>query len=459
MAYSMGLDQIDDGRSVAPLDFDGDGDLDLAMLNLRGLRLMENTSPPRRFARVRLVSSPLGAIVEIETSAGVQRDYVKATTGFATQVPLDLHFGLNDAERIDRLTIFWPDGVEQTLTNLPVDLLLTIREGDDEVTATPLPRWPEASRPRGITGPPADLTAERVEGGRAPLLAEGRPSVLHFPAAGQESGLSKLEPLSRRARVVAVYVDASSAPDVSVPGFVADAALIESIFGATGPPPLPVTLVLDTDGRLRRAFIRDVSRDEVEEILESLGAGPWASDYASLGQLHLHRKEFDTAAEYFERAIQADAEAGDSHYMLGVVRVKQKRLPEAIREFRKQIDVDPEYVWAHVDLGIVFFSTRRLEESERELREAIRLDPDLAKARVCLATLLAEGDKLSEASEQLEAALRLDSDAWELHNALAGVYVRMGKIEKARTVFQRSLDLNPDNEMARRFLERVRRNR
>ena len=56
VAYSLGLDFIDDGRAFVPVDVDGDGDLDLPMASLQRFRLMENVLPraDRHFARLRL---------------------------------------------------------------------------------------------------------------------------------------------------------------------------------------------------------------------------------------------------------------------------------------------------------------------------------------------------------------------------------------------------------------------
>src|SRR5258706_14286032 len=79
--HAFALDFPDDGRAVAPVDIDGDGDLDLAMLSLQGLRLMENRSPPRSFARLRLEATKgdrqaISARVRLEAGGVTQQDYV-----------------------------------------------------------------------------------------------------------------------------------------------------------------------------------------------------------------------------------------------------------------------------------------------------------------------------------------------------------------------------------------------
>ena len=428
MGYSLGLDGIDDGRAVAPLDFDGDGDLDLALLNLRGLRLLENTATPRRFVRVRLMppASALGAIVEIETAEGVQRDYVKATTGFSTQVPLELHFGLKDAERIERLTVRWPGGEPQTFEGLPVDRGLTIREGQGGVEERPLPRWPERSRPRGISGFPAGLEAERVEGGRERVIAGEGPAIVHFWAPGKEDQLSMLASLSQGVQVVGICVEGEDRDRIreriASLGLKYRQYVGEKIFGAAGGRmPLPTTMVIDGEGRLLRAFYRTVLREELEAVLNSLGRGDWESDYEFLGGLHLFREELEEATRHFERAIEINPNAVKSHFYLGVIRAKQKRHAEAFSSFRRHLKLNPEHASGYRELGVVFFKMGRTREAIGALRMAIRLD----------------------------------SGSWESHNALGAVYWKSGSIGEATKVFQQALKLNPKNEIARRFLQTV----
>jgi hypothetical protein len=48
---------------------------------------------------------------------------------FRSQMPAQVHFGLGDATTIDRLTIRWPSGTVQELTDLAADRHVVIEEG------------------------------------------------------------------------------------------------------------------------------------------------------------------------------------------------------------------------------------------------------------------------------------------------------------------------------------------
>ena len=51
-----------------------------------------------------------------------------AGSGYLSQDDGRLHFGLGAAARVDKLTIHWPSGREQTIENPAVDRILTVEE-------------------------------------------------------------------------------------------------------------------------------------------------------------------------------------------------------------------------------------------------------------------------------------------------------------------------------------------
>src|SRR5437764_14813105 len=72
----------------------------------------------------------IGARVRVVTGKHSQTDEVHSGTSVMSQSDLRLHFGLGDAENIDRLEVKWPTTQEvETFTNLEVNRILTIKEG------------------------------------------------------------------------------------------------------------------------------------------------------------------------------------------------------------------------------------------------------------------------------------------------------------------------------------------
>ena len=51
-----------------------------------------------------------------------------AGSGYLSQDDARVHFGLGSAAKIDKLTIQWPSGKQQTLENLTVDRVLLVEE-------------------------------------------------------------------------------------------------------------------------------------------------------------------------------------------------------------------------------------------------------------------------------------------------------------------------------------------
>ena len=153
-SFASAADIDSDSRSVIASDFDGDGAPDLLVGSVGGgpLRLFLNRFPASRRVRLDLVGeeSNRAAIgTRVVAEAGGQRivrDLFPAT-GAMGQGPAELILGLGRAERIDRLTLRWPSGREQVLSDLPADRRIRIVEGRAEPEIAPL-ATPAPAKPK-----------------------------------------------------------------------------------------------------------------------------------------------------------------------------------------------------------------------------------------------------------------------------------------------------------------------
>ena len=133
--------RIEDGRGVAVADFDRDGRLDLAIQNLdKPAVLLMGRGDAGNWFQVRLEGThsnrdAIGASVVAEVAGRRQLRQVAGSAGFLSSSSRVLHFGLGDAERIDRLEVRWPSGKREVLENLDANQRLELREGEATTTA------------------------------------------------------------------------------------------------------------------------------------------------------------------------------------------------------------------------------------------------------------------------------------------------------------------------------------
>jgi hypothetical protein len=118
VSAAAGLDSIQDGRAVAQLDWDGDGDLDLWLKSRNGhqLRLFENTKKSDgQFLAVRLEGTScnrdaIGARVKVVAGDQEYLQELRCGEGYLSQSSNELLFGLPGADAVDRVEVLWPGG-------------------------------------------------------------------------------------------------------------------------------------------------------------------------------------------------------------------------------------------------------------------------------------------------------------------------------------------------------------
>jgi enediyne biosynthesis protein E4 len=129
------LDKPHVGRGSAVADVEGDGDLDVLLLQVGGapMLLRNEQQLGHHWLRVKLVGEggnreALGARVELRAGGTVQRRQVTPTRSYLSQSELPITFGLGKTTSVESLRVTWPDGSEQQVPVPGVDRLLVVEK-------------------------------------------------------------------------------------------------------------------------------------------------------------------------------------------------------------------------------------------------------------------------------------------------------------------------------------------
>ncbi|MCB9159398.1 MAG: CRTAC1 family protein [Caldilineaceae bacterium] len=130
---AWGLNATAGGRAMSMADFDGDGDLDIVVNNLRAPAVLYENQLCGGDALVVQLAQPgvqnrdaIGARLGLLTDKGLYTRDVRAGSGYISGDPTQVHFGLPADATLIHLEILWPDGAISLVENPQADTLLRV---------------------------------------------------------------------------------------------------------------------------------------------------------------------------------------------------------------------------------------------------------------------------------------------------------------------------------------------
>ena len=479
-----GFDFADDGRSLALVDWDHDGDLDLWAANRTGPRiryLRNDNASEHHYLAIRLEGrnvnrDAIGARVEVtlrEDTTLIKT--LRAGEGFLGQSSKWLHFGLGQASPIQQVTVRWPDGDVQTLDDLKTDQHYLVVQGETNARPWQPPTAQQALVPSRVSETTTSEAAHIVLRSRVPLPAlpfetldgqssfvgksKGVPTLVVLwssscqpcmrelnDLASNESRLRELGP-----RIIALCVDSMTdgssndtaqrllkSIDYPFEAGLANPALVEKLqlvhdhlFRPHQSLAVPASFLIDANGQLATMTKGPLEMGRLEQDIQNLAlSGPDLLDSA----LPFPGKWFS-------------APRGLRLIPLVASMLEEEMVEDAtqyVEEYHEQLAPEPGYKDLLYRLGRDLLDQGQVKAAIAWFRKALEAHPDDANGYYNLGFAFSAQSQTDAAIEHYQRAIKLNPAHVKAINNLGNLYLARQDFQTAERVYLQALSVNPE---------------
>jgi tetratricopeptide (TPR) repeat protein len=499
-----GLDFPDDGRAVAVVDWDQDGKQDLWISNRNAprLRFMRNNAPSHHHfvalrlqgngkstsrdaigARVEVILAPLASIPATSSKPLVRT--LRAGEGFLAQSSKWLHFGLGDAEAIEKVRVRWPGGAIEEFAGMEVDRRYRLVQGSGSAVEV------KRASPATKLEPAAQKVLPSTEVARIPMVEMlTMPLWIYQDADGIQQPLRantdrlllvnlwsktcapclrELKEFAQRSDelkasgidVVALSIDALGKNPVkarelksalhkyakkypfrfgTAPAeLVVDAQFIHDIqFALNKPLPLPCSFLLDSRNRLAAIYKGPVP---VDALLEDAAHPKRDRTERAVKSALVAGRTID-----HPRVRQTATNLGvNLRFQLADYFIRNDRRELIAAQYADILEIRPETPEAHYTLGTALVDAGRPAEALAHFEAAIQIDPDQAESHYNLGRALQVLDRSSEALGHYQEAVRIQPDYPSAHYNWGIALYALRRPQEAISHFLATIQLKPDH--------------
>lgn len=180
-----------------------------------------------------------------------------------------------------------------------------------------------------------------------------------------------------------------------------------------------------------------------------------AQIYKDLGLVYLYQGKIKEAQGILRIAVGLAPDDAQAHFLLGNAYYELKEIKPAEKELLRALSIAPDYHEALNYLGYAYLEQdRQINRAGALIKKALEMEPDNPAYIDSLGWFYFKKGRFREALEQLEKAAALLKDP-VIYDHLGDAYFKSGRLKDARLNWERSLELNPDQQGIKEKLEKV----
>lgn len=495
ISSSSGLDFPDDGRALALVDWDHDGDLDvwLSARNAPRIRLMQNTSQTQN--RSIIVGLKGNGVTTSRDAIGARAEVVfkdrkqdrsiqtlRAGEGFFSQDSKWLHFGLGERDDIDHILVKWPGGSKELFTGFSAGnrYLLTQdsgsavaidkRIGEKSVFQVSEPIIPEPASQARIplmTRMPLLSLPIRDFKGKPQLLEPGvgGPVLITLWASWCPACKAELTEFTEKAEelkaaglgVLALSVDGLGderadlvagkklLDDLDFPfpmGFATQELvqkfqeIHDELIPLKLPLPIPTSLLIDARGQVSVIY---KGQAKVEDVINDITKLTDNTNFGLVEASPLSGRSIGN--EQLQRVAKQNKVR--TLFKRGVSLADRNQFEEAILFYLKALELQPQSYKINYNLGVANLSLQKLDVAYFYLDQAIKLRPDFLLSHKALGQLQLQKNNYTEARSHFRRYLTSDSGNVDVINSLGVIALKKGELASAEQLFNQAAKFDP----------------
>ena len=157
----------------------------------------------------------------------------------------------------------------------------------------------------------------------------------------------------------------------------------------------------------------------------------------NLAKLYELKSSLGNALKYAWRAKELKKDYKDAYDLVASIFFELEDFETSADFYQKAITFDPLDAMSHFNLGCVFFAMKDFGKAERHWREAIKNEQKIKQAE--------EKDKTSQKELKIDITVKAWPISFEAHKSLGHLYLRKNEKEHALEEFIKAIELEPQD--------------